>query len=305
MAKFDKEIKAAKKIGTDWIKESERYQGIFESIKKDSLALEKGAIGKIQAGIQKGEHNQPKTAKAFQDECDVIRERLDMFLKTAKSEFDKHEKWALKEPRSSMGFIATKLKLGKPKDEMYDAVADALKRQLTDVANAISQTQRAFNNDLKFALKTQRDRLAAIEKVLRGDAGKHGAFIAQIKKETKRYVDFCDKTVIAATGKVGSDGKDLQDAKSGKLNDKDPKMLMQKYQVYEKKRDTMPQLIAIIEKNHKRVLKSVPKQFIDGFMTSAEKKQMEEKKKESLLKIKTAQKLYTMLCDAFEQAKLV
>jgi hypothetical protein len=50
--------------------------------------------------------------------------------------------WALKEPRKNMGYIAEHVELGRPDSPAYKEVSAALKTQLTNVATAISTTQK-------------------------------------------------------------------------------------------------------------------------------------------------------------------
>lgn len=305
MAKFDKEIKEASKIGKGWIKTSEGYQGELIGIKKTNLKWEKDALTRMQVEIKKREHLKPGAAKGYLDECDVIKERLDSFVAAGQRLFDAHEKWSLKEPRTNMGFIGTKLKLGKPGTEMYDAVAKALKKQLTDVANTIKATQNTWGKDLEYTLEIQQKRVKALRKIVSEGGSAYGGFIKQIKKEAIQFVKFCDKAWVNISGKVPSHAGDLKQALSGQLAEKNETSLQQQFQIYESRLTEIPKLIAMIEKNHNRVLKSVPKEFINGFMTSQEKKVMTEKKADLLGKLKQTENLYSSLVSAYKKQGLV
>jgi len=303
MGQYDKEIAAAKKIGDGWIKESEHYQAQYTLIKKEHLKLEKGALKKIQADLQ----NSPDedTLKAHRDEIESIKERLDMFIREGERLNKEHAEWALGDPRSNMRFINQKLKLGDSSSEAYLEVSKGIKRQLTEVANTIKATQRAWSNDLKYALETEKSRLESLEGILDGTERRHVAYIKQIKTEVARFIAFCDKAWSSIDDKLGSHARDFADAKAGKLDDKAKTKLQQQFQLYESRAVEIPKLMDMIEKNHKRALKSVPKQFLDGFMTSAEKKAMEEKKAAILKKMNLAIKFYNQAMATYQSANLV
>lgn len=305
MGKFDKQVKEATRIADGWKRESEDFAARFQSIKKDSLALEKTILKQVQAGVQANKHTDPQMLQHYKSECATILDRLSEFKKAGERIYKEHDTWALKEPRASMRTFSAKLKLGKPGDEAYDAVSEGTKRTLTDVAATLKTTQGVWNRDVSFAIDTQISKVEAVQKILAGDQNKHSAFITQIRKEAKAYEAMCKKSVVAATSKLSSDAKDLPAAQTGALKGEDPKKLQQKHQLYGQRRDQMKPIMDILEKNHKRVLKSVPKSFIDGFMTSKEKADMEKAKTDALLKIKQAEKLYERLVSEFEKQSLV
>lgn len=304
MGKYDNEIKEALKIGQDWVKITEKYAAEFEGIKKNNLKLEKDALTTAQKAIDRGDHNKsPNDAKALADELETIRGRLEEYKRAGQKLFDEHEKWALGDPRSNMGFIGKKLKLGDARSEAYLAVAEGIKRQLTEVGKAISTTQKSWKEDLLFQLDAQLDRVKALEKILAGEQGKSSAFLDQVRGEAQRFVAQCDKLYNSL--KISADVADLSAIKAGKLDGKDSIVYQQKYQLYEKKSETIPQIVALIEKNHGRVLKSVPKNFMDGFFASKEKKEMDAKKTEVMNKLKAAKKLYDSLKKSFVDKKYV
>jgi hypothetical protein len=304
MGKYDKEIARAQKIGEDWKETSKGYEARLLSIKKDSLALEKKALTDLQNGIDKGQHNHSREAHAeFEDQLSVIKERLEMYMKEGQRLFDEHEKWALGDPRSNMGFIGKQLKLGDARSEPYMEVATGIKRLLTEVASAISSTQKAWKEDLRPAIEIQLSRVTALEKILSGEKSKASAFLDQIKDEAKAFVESCQRAWINL--KVDADAVNLPLAQQGKLDKTATTKNAQMYQLYEKKLKIIPEAMAQIEKNHGRVLKSVPRQFIDGFMASSQKKEMEEAKNAVLLKLKQANTLYTKLVEAYQKGGYV
>jgi len=290
---YEKEIKEAQKIGDGWLKTTQSARGNLIGLKKDNLALEKGALRQVQAAIQNGDHNDPVKRKRLANELDVIEDRLKDYLRMGKKIYDDHEKWALGDPRSNMGFIGPKLKLGPSTGPVYKAVASACKRMLTEVATGIAATQKAWKDDLQFSLKTHMDAVTAARKILDKDAGVRQAFLQQISGEVDRFVKFCDQTF--ASLKVPADARDLSDIKGGVMAGKDKMVLDQKLQQYEKRLKLVPEMQAQIDKNYQRVIKSVPAQQMNSWLASGKKKQMEDHKKAIEDKLKAATKLYNTL----------
>jgi|GEM_PF-2551417 len=305
MAEFDKEIKQAIKIGKEWAAKSESYEAKFIAIKKDSLSLEKAALKKLQDGVKSGDHLSPKPKISYKDEIQQIKKKLEGYFNDGEKLYDEHGNWALSEPRKSMAPIDAKLKLGGSNSEAYKAVAAGIKNQLVDVAAAIKSTQQVWDKDVKFALETQQSRVEALEKIILQDQNSSSAFIDQIRKESKAFVDLCDKVWLSISGKLPSHAADLPAAQQGKLADKAPNSLRQQFSIYESRVVEIPKLLAMIEKNHKRVLKSVPASFIKGFMTMQEKKLMDDKEKDIKLKLNQALKLYQKLVSTYQDKNLV
>ena len=290
---YEKEIADAKKIGDGWLKTTQAARGNLMSLKKDNLALEKGALRRVQAAIQKGDHNDPAKRKSLANELDVIEDRLKDYLRMGKKIYDDHEQWALKEPRSNMGFIGPKLKLGAATTPAYKAVATACKRMLTDVATGIAATQKAWKDDLQYSLKTHMDAVTAARKILDKDAGVRQAFLQQISSEVDRFIKFCDQSF--ASLKVPADARDMSDIKGGVMAQKDKIVLDQKLQQYEKRLGLVSEIQAQIDKNYQRVIKSVPAPQMNSWLASGKKKQMEDHKKAVEDKLKAATKLYNTL----------
>lgn len=305
MGKFDKEITAANKIGKDWIKKAEGYQASLQSIKKDSLKLEKVAMTELQNGIKQGDHLLPKPKLDYVTEIERVKDNLETFEKEGKRLFDEHEKWALKEPRSSMSFIAKELNLGKVESEAYQEVSKGIKNMLTEVASAIKETQQIWKNDLKFALDTQKSRLAALESIILDGKNSKSAYITQIRKETDDFVKLCDTIWVNIGSKIPSHAEELPKVQNGELANNEKKMLDNQYGVFKSRIVEIPKLVAAIEKNHRRILKSVPESFVKGFMISGEKKILDEKEKDLKLKLNQAFKLYEKLIAAYEKMGLV
>jgi hypothetical protein len=161
---YEKEIKEAKAIGDGWIEEGEGYKAQFRVIKKEHLALEKGALKKIQQAV---DGNEPDLKKHL-GELEAIKENLKKFYDEGKRLIDEFDKWALKEPRQSMAFISEELKLGDVKSEKYKAVQAGIKSQLTDVASMLAEVQRAWRSDLEIALKNHMDRVETLEQIING-----------------------------------------------------------------------------------------------------------------------------------------
>lgn len=290
---YEKEIAEAKKIGAGWLNTTEAARGNLISLKKDNLALEKGALRRVQAAIQKGDHNNPTERKNLANELDVIEDRLKDYLRIGKKIFDDHAKWALGDPRSNMGYIGPKLKLGGKDTPAYKAVATACKRMLTDVATGIAETQKTWKNDLQFSLKTHMDAVIAARKILDKDAGTRQAFLEQIAKEVDRFIKTSDEAFAAL--KVPADARDLSDVKGGVMAGKDRIVLDQKLQQYEKRLGLIPGIQAQMTKNYQRVIKSVPAPQMNSWLASGKKKQMEDHKKAIEDKLKAATKLYNTL----------
>lgn len=290
---YEKEIAEAKKIGDGWLKTTQAARANLISLKKDNLALEKGALRRVQAAIQSGDHNDPTKRKALVNELDVIEDRLKDYLRMGKKIYDDHEKWALGDPRSNMGYIGPKLKLGDSKGVAYKTVATACKRMLTDVATGIAETQKTWKNDLQFSLRTHMDAVTAARKILDKDAGVRQAFLEQIGKEVERFIKISDEAFGSL--KVPADARDLSDVKGGVMAQKDKIVLDQKLQQYEKRLKLVPEIKAQMEKNYQRVIKSVPAPQMNSWLASAKKKQMDDHKKAIEDKLKAATKLYNTL----------
>jgi hypothetical protein len=290
---YEKEIKEAKKIGDGWLKTTQSARANLVSLKKDNLALEKGALRRVQAAIQNGAHNDPAERKKLENELDVIEDRLKDYLRMGKKIFDDHDKWALGDPRSNMGFIGPKLKLGPATGPAYKAVSTACKRMLTDVATGIAATQAAWKDDLQFSLKTHMDAVTAARKILDKDSGVRQAFLQQISGEVDRFIKYCDSAFTNL--KVTADARDLSDIKGGVMAQKDKMVQDQKLQQYEKKLTLIPEIQAQLNKNYQRVIKSVPAPQMNSWLASAKKKAMEDHKKVTDDKLKAATKLYTTL----------
>lgn len=304
MGKYDKEIAKAEKIGEEWKETSEGYAARLHSIKKDSLAPEKKALADLRDAIDKGQHNHSKDAREdIESQLETIRERLETYMKEGQRLFDEHEKWSLGDPRSNMGYIGKTLKLGDARSEPYTEVATGIKRLLTEVASAISATQKAWKEDLKPALEIHLASVTALEKILSGEKGKAGAFLEQLKSEAKSFVESCTKAFTNL--KVQSDAVNLPAAQQGTLDKSQATKNAQMFQLYEKKLALIPEIAAQIEKNHKRILKSVPESFLNGFMASKEKKEMEEAKEALMLRLKQATTLYTKLVEAYRKGGYV
>jgi hypothetical protein len=304
MGQYDKQIKAAKKIGEDWIKTSKEYEAKFIEIKKLDIKLCKDFIAKAQEAIVDG-HRQEELDK-HKKQLEETRGWLEGEKEKGEKLFEKHHQWSIKEPRQSMSYMDKTLKLGGVGSEAYEAVSEACKRQLTEVAVVLSTTEKAWHDDVLIAIENQLDRLEAVLKVLKGESSKQQAFMEQIKKEAKRFVDTNEQMYNAL--KVDSALMTLEKVLTGKQannTDTDKKINQQNYHLYETKIAAIPKVIALIEKNHGRVLKSVPKKFMDGFSVSGERKMMEEKKKEILGKLKQASDLFTKLRQAYEKMNLV
>lgn len=297
---FEREIAAAKKIGDGWLKHSQQVQAAFTDIKKQNLKWEKDELRKVTDALAKGVPDDPSVVKSLEHELDVIEERLKEFQAHGQKLYDEHEKWSLAEPRKNMGFIAPKLNLGKPGAPAYDAVSLALKRQLTEVATAIAATQNAWNKDLHFSIQTHLASVSAARKVLSREKSAGSAFMQQMTDEAKRFAEYCDGAFNAL--KVNADVADLEDLKKGTWQQRPQMQKDQKLQQYKKRLETVPQILAQMEKNYQRIMKAVPANHRDGWLASASRKQIEDKKKVTQDKLKAATNLYKKLIPAAEKA---
>lgn len=198
----------------------------------------------LQNGIKQGDHLLPKPKLDYVTEIERIKDNLEMFEKEGARLFDEHEKWALGEPRSSMATIAKKLNLGGTDTEVYKEVSKGIKTMLTDVATVIKETQQIWKNDLKFALDTQKTRLAALEKIILEGKNSKIAYISQIRDEAAEYVKFCDKVWVNISAKIPSHAEELMRVLKGEFAGRDKKMLDNQYAVYKSRLVEIPKLIA-------------------------------------------------------------
>jgi hypothetical protein len=299
MGKFDAELKAAKKIGEDWIKKAEGYTGSYATLKKEHLKLEKGILKNIQDAVQRKDANLDTHLR----ELDACRD----FLNTYKKEGERLEKdfdaWALREPRKNMGFIAEKLKLGAPTDEAYKEVAAGLKTLLTNVATAISTTQKAWRTDLEIALNNHLDKVDTLEKIIKGEVGKTKGFLDQLDKGIERFAQECGTTYGAL--KVDVFVRDVEEIMNGKMAEQPKVKIEQKYHLTQERIALVPKLRDQIDKNYNRVIKSVPPEVINGFVGKGAKAKLDKARADIDTKMTHALKVFESAKKSYESKKLV
>ena len=110
------------------------------------------------------------------------------------------------------------------------------------------------------------------------------------------FVDNCDGVLR----EYGVQAQIFSDIRSGKKDDWDPRIVKQQHQLAVAKAKEGPRLMAQVDKNHKRILKSVPKEFLDGFMTSKEKTLMEKKREATLTTLRQRVKFWTQFVQAIK-----
>lgn len=299
MGKYDGQIKNAKKIGDEWVKTAEGYAGSFQTIKKEHLALEKGALNDIQKAVAK---NEPNLVDHL-DELETIKERLQMFYNEGEKLYKEFDKWALAEPRKSMEIIAKKLQLGDSNSEAYKAVSAGIKTQLTDVAGAIAATQRAWRSDLEIALKNHMDKLDTLEKIINKDVGKTKGFLDQLDKAIDRFADECGKVYAAL--KVDLVVRDVEDIMKGEMAKKEKIQIEQKYHQTEQKIALIPKLTDQIDKNYGRVVKTVPPEVLNAFTSAAAKKKLNDVYNDAKKKMAYVTKVCESALKGYKEKELV
>jgi hypothetical protein len=298
MGKYDRQIQQAQLIGQGWMNKSEGFADEFSVMKKNNMKWEKDTLTTLQKQIQTNQHTDPTTAKAIAGEVDTTRENLKEFRIEAKRLFDEHENWALTEPRKSMAPIAKKLQLGAEGSEAYKAVAEACNRQLTEVAGVLKSTQRAYK-DLTFALDAMDKRVAGIEAIVVQGQGKSTVWIKQVKAQAKQFSEYCANEL--ANFKHQPDF--IAKLRAGDFDGWAPTQVKQQLQLAEARAAQVPGIIAQIEKNHGRIVKSVPAEFMSGFMTSSDRQAMEKVKSDTILGFKTRQKFWAMVVAEMKKHK--
>ena len=304
---YEREIREAKLIGEGWIKETTRYQKAFNGAKKTVLAPQKKQLAVIQKAVDQARFLQMRAVQAkYKKPLAKLEKALRDFLREGEEMFGDHERWALEEPRASMKVIGPRLDLGNARSEPYQAVAVGCKKMLSDVAKGIAETQRMWKSDLKPALENQIDKTVALRDILERNATKADAFTVQFEKEKARFMELCERTRIGATGKITTDVAQRQMAQKVIKGQAEPTLPMpalnQLHQVYEKKRDTAPKLVATIEKNYNRILKSIPREFLTGLRDTPTFDEMAQKAEDTILKIRTSEKFYREIAALFEEA---
>lgn len=292
---FEREIKEAKKIGDGWIAKGESYKNSFALIKKEHLALEKGGLKDIQRDVADGAAD----VKKHLEQLETVKERFQMFIDEGQRLYKEFDAWALGEPRSSMTAINKKLQLGDEKDEKYKAVAAGIKTQLTDVATVIAEVQRAWRSDLEVALKNNMDKLTTLEQIINKETGKNKGFLDQLEKAIDRYAAECKTAYVAL--KMDVIERDLEDLKAGKMAQKDPTIIVQKQHVVEQRIAIIPKIVAQIEKNYRRVGKTVPDDFLDSFVAKGAKAHLAKVKAEIDKQMADAADLCARTVEAFKK----
>jgi hypothetical protein len=299
MGKFDKEIAQALKIGKGWKETAEGYAGTFQTLKKEHLALEKGAIKRVQDAVQA---NQPNLA-AHLEPLSHTKELLEQFKKEGVKEFDALNKWALGEPRQNMGHIGPKVGFRDPNSEGYKAVAAGIKNQLTEVSTAVSAAQKAWKGDLAIAIDNHLDKVEALEKIINQETSKTAGFLDQFRKAIARYKDDATNTYNAL--KLDQFVQDITNINSGAMATKDKTIIQQRYHLATERLAKMPALIALLEKNYGRVVKSIPDKTLNGLSAKSDKEQLEKIHANITKDMTHATSVFDAAKKAFESKKLV
>lgn len=144
-------------------------------------------------------------------------------------------------------------------------VSEAMKTQNADVATVL-RTARQAGKDMTHALDAVEERMTGPEKISTAGKVKSSARVGQIGKNAQMFVDKCSGGLRLCHVKV----QVFSDIRSGKKDDRNPRMVKQPHLLAVGKATAGPQLMAQIHDNHKRIPKSAPKEALDGLMTSGE-----------------------------------
>lgn len=301
MGDFDKEIKQAKEIGQGWIKTSEDYYAKLQSLKKGKLTDIKDEISSIQKAAETG-HD--LISQEITEELEYRLDKAEKDLKACATEggkiFDAHDSWALKEPRHNMRPIGTKLGLGSPTDKKYVAVAAGCKSMLSEVAQALSNVDRLWKEDIKFQITTQEKRIESQRKILNGIQSEAQSYTDQLKKSAKAFTDQCAQVFTEL--KVQGDSLYLFPAQNGTLDPKKESSWVQSPALFRKKLAAIPSILALMDKNYKRMEKSVPSEHFETFLKSKDGKELDAAWTKLKNQLKQATTLYTKLLEAFEKS---
>ena len=286
MGKFDREIKDAEKIANGWVNDSDAVEGQFIDIKKNNVKWEKEFAKTIQADI---DNDAP--AEDILSKIESCRGQLNDIEKQTEAIYKKHCDWARGEPRQGVDFICKKLKLD-PKSEAYAAVDKALKRVLLDTAKQFASTEAAWTRDLKPAIQIMYNRLNSFVKIALKQETKNDAYVKQFVKDTDAFKKLCGDAVFGL--KMTSDAADLKKILDGDWDGQE-KIITQKFQSYEKKLESLAKIEAIIEKNYRRIVKSVPNGRANALAWARPRRGLDEELKKFKQDMKFADATYKSL----------
>ena len=300
MGKYDKEVVMAKKLTEEWLKGSKSYYDQFVTLKKNNLLWEKKSVERGRALLSSGLYLTDKRAAGeLEGIVESGVENLDMFLKEGQRVFDAHNKWAMAGPRKSYAAIADKLKFGKAGEERYEGIKKELGSILEQVSKGIRDTEAVWNNDLKFAIETQRIKVKAIASEFAKGASTHEEALAkQIRKEAAAFKEVVDKIVGGVM--FFKDKDDWNKTVSGEYDKREPGGMRQKYEQYRNKLPVIASSRVMIEKNLGRVRKSFPEEYLagGGSVAFAEITKIKDK---AFFELTRFDKYYRTLMTAFEK----
>ncbi|MCL4678171.1 MAG: hypothetical protein KJ017_06210 [Alphaproteobacteria bacterium] len=294
MGKHDKLIKSGLKIVGDWNDTSAQYHDKFMVAKKNNIAWEKSTIKRLTALVE----GEGADMKQVLDEIELSRNFLRQNEEELERAYQEHYKFVRGKPREGAVAVCEMLKLKKDTEE-WDAVLEGLKRALIDNTKQFAATEGVWIKDVKPQIKLLNDRLDALEKIANGASKKNDAYFAQLLKSKDDFVKMGKD--IEVNLKTSQAVDDLSAMEKPDFMQNNPKALTGKLQTYELRMTSIPQIRAQVEKNYRRIMKSVPENYLKQPMWARAVKSLEIEFQKILKMLDFAEKAFGAAAKKFKQ----